>query len=239
MLSRYLEVSGLTQRALAARARVSPASLSRYVGGKTRPSRSAVTALDTALGASGALLEVWERTVTEDLPPFLRSVATLEAEAVRIDLVTAVALPGLLWCESYAAEVYRSGRKVQDVEHLARLRSERLGELTATVSAVFPLTALLAVPEPVRAAQVEHLLNLPPRVTFYVIPERSVLLGVPGPFSLYRLRDGREVATSDHLEDDAVYGDGVLPRVRDLLRDALALALPAQNSRDVLRGMQQ
>jgi hypothetical protein len=57
------------------------------------------------------------------------------------------------------------------------------------------------------------------------------------PFALFRLRDGREVATSDHLEADAIYGDAVLPRVRDLLRDVLALALPHMASIEKLRGL--
>ncbi|WP_158613049.1 Scr1 family TA system antitoxin-like transcriptional regulator [Nocardiopsis sp. Huas11] len=235
VLARYLELSGLTQRALCARAQVSPASLSRYLSGKTRPSRGAVTALDMALGANSALLTAWEDSVTDDLPPFLRDIDTLEREAVRIDLVSPVTVPGLLWCPSYAELVYRSGRKVRDVPRLARLRSERLGHLHGEVHAVFPLTALTWAPDSVRAEQVEHLLNLPDRVSVHLLPEGTLLFGVPGPFSLFRMHGGREVASSDHLEANAVYGDAVLPRVRELVRDAYALALPAMTSNEQLR----
>ncbi|MGW8529451.1 Scr1 family TA system antitoxin-like transcriptional regulator [Nocardiopsis sp. NPDC055824] len=234
-LARHLQLSGMTQRALATRSKVSPASLSRYLSGKTNPSRSAVDALDTALDAQGALLEAWRSSVSEELPAFLRDVDALERNASRIDLVSPGTVPGLLWSPRYAEAVYRAGRKVRDVKGLAQLRSERLPQLDTSVHAVFPATALLGVPEALRREQVSHLLALPDSVTLHVLPERTVLLGIPGPFALYRLRDGREVATSDHLEADAIYGDSVLPRVRELLRDALAVALPPAMGHEELR----
>ncbi|QKW31949.1 helix-turn-helix transcriptional regulator [Nocardiopsis flavescens] len=227
----------MTQKSLSARSRVSQASLSRYLSGKTRPSRPAVDALDAALGTNGLLLEAWKSSVNEELPPFLRDVDYLEREAMRIDLVSPVVVPGLLWSPSYAETVYRAGRKVMDVERLARMRSNKLGQISATVSAVFPVTALTCVPEPLRTEQVEHLLNLPERVAIHLLPEETLLMGIPGPMMLFRLNDGQEIAASDHLEANAVYGDGVLPRVRELLRDAYALALPSLISRELLMGM--
>nr|WP_312889529.1 Scr1 family TA system antitoxin-like transcriptional regulator [Nocardiopsis aegyptia] len=237
VLARYLELSGLTQRALSARSRVSPASLSRYLSGKTRPSRGAVAALDTALGANGALLAAWENTVTDDLPPFLLDVDVLEREAVRIDLVSPLAVPGLLWCPSYAELAYEAGRRVRDVRRLAQLRSERLGQLSAKVSAVFPLAALTHAPDDVRAEQVAHLLDLPDRVRVHLLPEGTILMGFPGPFQVFKLPEGREVAVSDHLEGSQVHPDSALPRTRELVRDALALALPPQTSMVELRRM--
>ncbi|MFE6448449.1 Scr1 family TA system antitoxin-like transcriptional regulator [Nocardiopsis dassonvillei] len=231
-----LTVSGLTQAALAARSKVSPASLSRYLSGQTNPSRAAVDALDAALGASGALLAAWTERVTDDLPPFLRDVDTLESEATRIDLVSPSLVPGLLWSPSYAALAYESGRRVQDVEALARRRSERLGEITATVSAVFPVSALEGVPDDIRAEQVSHLLSLPPRVSVHLLPPRTLLLGIPGPFQVFKLREGREVVVGDHLEGNHVYGDAALPRARELVRDALSVSLPHVISMNELRG---
>ncbi|WP_397221526.1 Scr1 family TA system antitoxin-like transcriptional regulator [Nocardiopsis lambiniae] len=227
----------MTQKSLSARSRVSQASLSRYLSGKTRPSRPAVDALDTALGTDGLLLEAWKSSVNEELPPFLRDVDYLEREAVRIDLVSPVVVPGLLWSPSYAEAVYRAGRKVVDVERLARMRSNKLGQISATVSVVFPVTALTCVAEPIRTEQVQHLLNLPERVAVHLLPEGTLLMGIPGPMMLFRMRDGREIAASDHLEANAVYGDGVLPRIRELLRDAYALALPSSISRERLMGV--
>ncbi|MFV2198061.1 Scr1 family TA system antitoxin-like transcriptional regulator [Nocardiopsis sp. LOL_012] len=137
-------------------------------------------------------------------PPFLRDVDTLEREATRIDLVSPHAVPGLLWCRSYAELVYEAGRKVRDVVGLAQLRSERLGHLSSKVSAVFPLSALTGAPQQVRAEHAEHLLGLPDRVSVHLLPEGTLLFGVPGPFSLFRMADGREMASSDHLEANAV-----------------------------------
>ncbi|WP_435110914.1 Scr1 family TA system antitoxin-like transcriptional regulator [Nocardiopsis synnemataformans] len=232
-------MSGLTQAALSARSRVSQASLSRYLSGKTNPSRKAVEALDTALEAEGSLLATWKDGVKDDLPPFLRDGNQLEGAAARIDLVSPAIIPGLLWCPAYAELVYRAGRKNSDIERLARLRSERLGQISAEVSAVFPVAGLTGVPEAVRTAQIEHMLSLPSRVALHLLPEGTLLLGIPGPFTLFRLRDGKEVALSDHLEGDAVYGDAVLPRVRELVRDAHALALPPMSSAEKLRRLMQ
>lgn len=233
-LRRHLQLSGMTQAALSLRSRVSQASLSRYLSGKTNPTRGAVDALDQALEADGAVLAAWTDEVRDDLPPFLRDVDTLEREALRIDLVSPVTVPGLLWCRAYARLVYRAGRKVRDVERLAQLRSDRLGHLSADVWAVFPVTALTGVPDAVRTAQVEHLLSLPEEVSLHLVPERSLLLGIPGPIMVFRLRDGRQVVTSDHLEGNQVYGDAVLPRVTELLRDSYALALPHRTTRELL-----
>ncbi|MGW9349757.1 Scr1 family TA system antitoxin-like transcriptional regulator [Nocardiopsis flavescens] len=236
-LRQSLEISGLTQAALASRAAISQSSLSRYLSGETHPGRKAVDAMDAALGLQGSLLAQWKDHVREDLPAFLRSGHALEGAAARIDLVSPVTVPGLLWCPSYAELVYRAGHKVEDTASLARIRSERLGEISAAVSAVFPVTALTWVPEAVRVQQVEHLLSLPERVSIHLLPEGTLLLGIPGPFSVFQLPDGREVTLSDKLEDDEVYGDAMLPRVRRLLRDSYALALPHMTSVEKLRGL--
>jgi transcriptional regulator with XRE-family HTH domain len=234
VLRRHLQLSGMTQAALSSHSRVSQASLSRYLSGKTNPTRGAVDALDQALEANGAVLAAWKEEVRDDLPPFLRDVDTLEREALRIDLISPVTVPGLLWCQAYARLVYRAGRKVRDVERLAQLRSERLGHLSSDIWAVFPVTALTGVPDAVRADQVKHLLSLPEWVSLHLVPEKSLLLGIPGPIMVFQLRDGRHVVTSDHLEGNQVYGDAVLPRVTELLRDAYALALPHKTTRELL-----
>ena len=227
----------MTQSALASRAKISESSLSRYLSGETHPGRKSVEALDAALEMDNELLTAWKDGVRDDLPPFLRDGNQLEGAAVRIDLVSPVTVPGLLWCPAYAELVYRAGRKVEDVSRLARLRSERLGQLSADVSAVFPVTALTGVPESVRKAQVEHLVSLPERVSVHLLPEETLLLGIPGPFSLFQLADEREVTLADKLEGDEVYGDAILPRVRRLVRDAYQLALPHMASIEKLRGL--
>lgn len=237
VLRQSLEISGMTQAGLASRAKVSESSLSRYLSGDTNPQRKAVEALGKALGMKDELLAAWEDGVRDDLPAFLRNGNVLEGAAVRIDLVSPMTVPGLLWCPAYAEAVYRAGRKVTDAESLARIRSQRLGEISAEVSAVFPVTALTWVPEAVRVQQVEHLLSLPDRVSVHLLPEGTLLLGIPGPFSVFQLPDGREVTSSDHLEDDEFYTDAVLPRVRRLLRDVYALALPHMTSIEKLRGL--
>lgn len=99
-----------------------------------------MNALDSALSSDGALLDSWREEITEELPPFLRDAGNLERQARRIDLVSPVTVPGLLWCVPYAEMVYRAGRKVQeeDIERLARMRSERLESLSSEIVTVFP-----------------------------------------------------------------------------------------------------
>lgn len=239
VLYQQLQVQGMTQAKLSRISGVSQSSLSRYLSGKSNPSRDAVNALDSALSADGVLVASWREEITEDLPPFLRDAGNLERQARRIDLISPVAVPGLLWCSPYAEMIYRAGRKVkdEDIERLARIRSERLHSLSAEIVAVFPMTALTCAPEPVRAEQAEHLLALPGRVTVHLLPEGSVLWGAPGPFGVYRLVDGREVVLSDRLEGAEAYGESMLPRARELVRDALSLALPPLISTENLRGL--
>nr|WP_275040991.1 Scr1 family TA system antitoxin-like transcriptional regulator [Nocardiopsis valliformis] len=238
-LRRQLQVQGMTQAKLSRISGISQSSLSRYLSGKSNPTRDAVNALDVALSADQELIASWREEITEDLPPFLRDAGNLERQARRIDLISPVAVPGLLWSVPYAEMVYRAGRKVKEegIERLARMRSERLQALNAEIVAVFPITALTWAPERLRVEQAEHLLALPDRVAVHLLPEGSVLWGTPGPFGVYRLIDGREVVLSDRLEGNEAYGESTLPRARELVRDALSLALPPMVSTEKLRGL--
>ncbi|WP_304451625.1 Scr1 family TA system antitoxin-like transcriptional regulator [Nocardiopsis sp. YSL2] len=158
-------------------------------------------------------------------------------EAIRIDLVSPLGVPGLLWCPGYAEMVYRAGRKVTDVARVAQLRSERLSHLSAEVWAVFSMAALTGVPREVAVAQVEHLLSLPERVRLHLIPEGegTGLVGIPGPMMVFTLADGRKVVTSDHLEGSVVHASSVVARAQELVRDALSLAMPPTMSLSALK----
>lgn len=118
---------------------------------------------------------------------------------------------------------------------MAKHRAQRLGQLHAEVSAVFPLAALTGLPRTVADAQVEHLLSLPDRVTVHLLPESSLLLGIPGPFMLFTLPPNRQVVTSDHLEGSVVHPGASVGRAAEILRDALALALPPSLSTGALK----
>ncbi|GAB2500379.1 MULTISPECIES: helix-turn-helix domain-containing protein [Nocardiopsis] len=240
-LRKSLDLSGLTQSALSRRTGISQASLSRYLNGHVMPSRDVVVALGEALGVGEDVVTAWENHINGgELPHFLRDIGRLEEMAARVDLIGPVAVPGLLWCLEYARLVFRSGQPLlseDHVERLARLRSARLEQLTAHVSAVFPMTALTGVPDDVGRAQAQHLLDLPERVSLHLVPEGSILLGVTSPLMMFRLVDGRQVATSDHVDGNAIYSDSVLPRISELVRNALALSLPHMATRDVLEGL--
>lgn len=237
LLSQELQVQGMTQSKLSRISEISQSSLSRYLSGNLHPSRDAINVLDVALSAGGKLIESWKEEIIADLPPFLRDADNLERQAQRIDLIPPVTVPGLLWSVPYAEMVYRAGRKVreEDIERLARMRSERLRSLSAEIVAVFPVTALSRASESIRIEQAEHLLTMPERVKIHLLPEESVLWGTPGPFGVYRLVDGREVVLSDRLEGNDAYGESLLPRARELVRDALSLALPPTISTKNLR----
>lgn len=239
--------AGLTIRDLARELGVAVSTVSRWERGENVPKRDDVEKLDTALGARGKLLRVWAAEASgSSLPPWMQDTARLTGEAVGIEYFSPSLVPGVLQCPEYAEVVFRYGQPLEspdEVRRLAAARSGRYDQLRRgrdpKISAVFPLSALTWVPEGPRRAQAAHLCGIidTGRVTVCLIPEGTLLVGIVSPLLMMRLADGGRAATSDHVGGNAPLGDADLDRLDALAKEAYALAMPSQQSREVLGDM--
>jgi hypothetical protein len=179
-----------------------------------------------------------DHTSANGLPAWLRSDNELLKRAVSVEFVTPVLVPGVLQCESYARFAIAEGRPndpLNIIDDLVRVRLSLLRDMLR-VSAIFPESALECAPTLVRAEQARHLLELSQegRARIHLVP--GVLVGVTSPFQVYRLRDGKEVATSDHVRGNVVFSEpSDLTPFRDLARAALGYARPLSDSLRVLK----
>jgi hypothetical protein len=241
-LTRLRKLAGLTQAHLARAANMSEAAVSRYALGRTLPERPYAERLDAALCARGELMKHWRRaTTSQNWPEWARDMAGIE-EAGRILHVAAPAfVPGYLQSPKYAELVFRAWWPLasdEEVDRLTKLRTERLSQLPRLrVTAIFPVTALTGVPDEVRKEQVAHLLGLidKGRVEVHLVPEGSLMLGLVSPLMVFRLHSGDAAVSSDHVSGSVIYEPDQYDRLTSLITGALAVALPAGHSLEVLK----
>lgn len=243
ILTRYRDIAGLTQSQLAARARTSSSSVCRWEGGSVLPKRRNAELLDEALDAKGRLFALWlTATGGKTVPEWGVDVAELEASGVSVEWVCPLpAVPGILQSPKYARTVFEEAQPflpAKELDRLTRIRCERLDQVPhLKVVAVFPVSALTTFPQEVRSEQAGHLLRLAEsgRARVLVIPEGALLVGLPSPLLVFRMRDGSTVASSDHANGNIVYreGDG-LDRLAELVKRFMQAALPDRESRKVL-----
>ncbi|MBR8744043.1 helix-turn-helix transcriptional regulator [Nocardiopsis sp. MG754419] len=241
-LTKERKRAGYTLRRLAHEAGSSSSTLSRWENDHFVPARDDAVKLDKALKLRGALFRKWEKLTSEStLLPWMQNAGNLEEAASLIEYVSPVLVPGLLQSPSYAEIVFREGQPLSQAAEIRRLVSVRCGRYEhlrtrndPRVSAVFPVSALLCVPQSVRIEQVDHLLSMD-RVSLHLVPEGSALIGITSPMLLVRLLEGGKAASADHLTGNVVYGetDG-FDRLTELVKRALAMALPTPQSRKVL-----
>lgn len=241
-LAKERKRAGHTIRRLAKKAGKSSSTISRWENDQFVPARDDALGLDKALELRGALFRKWEGFTAEStLLPWMQDAGKLEEAASLIEYVSPVLVPGLLQSPSYAEIVFREGQPLlpaYEVQRLAALRCARYEQLRAQndpwVSAVFPVSALLCVPEAVRAEQVSHLLSLE-KVSLHLVPEGSALIGVITPMLMVRLLEGGKAASADHLTGNVVYGEtDDFDRLTELVKRAFAIALPEPQSRKLL-----
>ncbi|WP_431871930.1 Scr1 family TA system antitoxin-like transcriptional regulator [Nocardiopsis eucommiae] len=242
-LTRYREIAGLTQYQLAKKAQTSASSVCRWEGRAALPKRKNAELLDKAFDARGKLFAVWRTAAGgKSVPEWDADVAELEASAVSVEWVCPLpAVPGILQSPKYAQIVYEEAQPflpAKEHERLAKLRCERIDQVPdLRVTAVFPVAALTTFPENARKEQAAHLLKLTEsgRVRVLVIPDGTLLVGLPSPLLVFRMRDGSTVASSDHANGNRVYRDGEgLERLAELVKRFMQSALPDRESRKVL-----
>lgn len=241
-LTKFRELSGLSQKQLAFRVAASVASVSRWTNGHSTPKLPMAEVLDRELGANGKLLAAWrEATSGMTVPEWARSLASIELTARTVQVVSPVLVPGYLQCPLYASMVFRSGWPLasdEEIAQLTKLRTERLAQLPKLrVTAVFPVTALTGVDDRVRKEQVARLLDLiaSERVVVHLVPEGSILIDPASPMMAFRLHSGELVITSDNPDGNVIHAAHTHERLYALMMGALAVALPARHSLEVLR----
>ncbi|MFC3995655.1 helix-turn-helix domain-containing protein [Nocardiopsis sediminis] len=243
-LTRFRELAGLTQLQLANRSGTGHSSVNRWEKGGSLPKRDNVERLDVALNANGKLLATWRRSTTgTGLPEWARDLDAIELAARHLSITAPTLVPGLLQCESYARTVFRAGHPLaspEELDQLVTLRCGRLAELEdLTVTAVFPVSAVTAMPEPVRRAQAAHLLKWADtdRVAIHLVPEGTVLLVPTSPLMIFTLRSGDLAVASDHAAGNLVYETDAHERMLASYTSALAASLPVTLSLDILRNL--
>lgn len=241
------ETAGLSLRDLAKESGLAASTISRWENDRVVPQRADVIKLDKGLSARGRVVSVFEVMTSVRFPPWMRSVTRLEEAAELIELVSPHLVPGLLQSPLYAREVFREGLhqgSPEEVDKLIALRTSRLARLRVSnnprITAVFPMFALLHLPDRVREEQVRHLLEISEseRVAIHVVPEGTLLMGVVSMLVFLNLRDGGKAAVSDHVDGVTLYEDRKsYARLEGLVKQALGSALPTKQSRKALEDL--
>lgn len=157
-LARFREFAGLTQLQLAKKSQTAHSSVNRWEKGGSLPKRDNAEALDEALGAEGVLLAAWRAVATGNgLPEWARDLDAIERAARQVTIVVPALVPGMLQNSEVARCVFRAAHPLataDELDRLVALRTGRLKELPELeVTAVFPVTAVSALTEPLRRPQ--------------------------------------------------------------------------------------
>ncbi|MDT0329330.1 helix-turn-helix domain-containing protein [Nocardiopsis lambiniae] len=239
--------AGHTLRKFSSLTNFAISTLSRWENDHKPPVRADVEKLDRVLGVRGRLVDKWEAETSEGPPPWMRLPDAREARAVSIDTVSVSLVPGSVQSLEYARAVFRAGRPTaprEEVERLAQLRVNRYESLTKRndplVTAVFPMHSLLHLPPVVKEDQVKHLLRHLERgrLVVYLIPDHVPILSVSSSMQLYRLADGKAVASSDHVSGNVLLEKpSETATVESFIRDLIGLAHPRSESVPLLEGL--
>ncbi|WP_082166816.1 Scr1 family TA system antitoxin-like transcriptional regulator [Nocardiopsis sp. RV163] len=242
IIKTFRDLQGLTQEQLAARVGCSAASVSRWVNGQSLPHLPLAEKMDKVLRADGKLIAAWRQATSgHALPEWARDLEAIERAARQLSIVAPALIPGLLQCPEVARGVFRTAQPLataKELDRLVALRTGRLEELPdLEVTAVFPVTAVSGLPEPLRRAQVPYLIEWAEtgRVAVHLVPEGTTLLGPSAPLMLFRLESGELAVVSDHADGNVIHEDSTHDRLSAQATTALAASLPLALSLDVLR----
>ncbi|MEU3229203.1 Scr1 family TA system antitoxin-like transcriptional regulator [Nocardiopsis alba] len=244
LLKLKCDLAGLTQAQLAGRMGCSTATVSRWANGHAAPHRETAERLDKQLNANNELISAWEQVKsTKITPEWAESLNNLEDEALHVQVASPALVPGYLQSLRYAAEVFRAwspSAPDEEIQELARIRVDQLEQMPSLrVTAVFPVLGLTAFDAEVQKDQARHLLKLVQagRVRVHLVPEGSLLLSVTSPVLIFQLKSGARVMSSDHLDGNFIYDVVRTERLAPLVAGAMAEALPARLSIEVLKGL--
>lgn len=235
----------MTQTQLARRVGASSSAVCRWENGQSMTKRDYAERLDKELDAHGKVLAAWiEVTSGTTLPTWMQDAGRLVEEAVSIEYVSPVIVPGLLQSPEYARLVFKWGDPITDHDEIERYVSARVSRYEylrkrndPSIAAVFPETALSHLPRPVMTEQAKHLLNLiDAGVRVHLVPAGTLLMGITSPLFLVRLVGGGMAASTDHVSGNFVLdADEMIDRVSELVKRAYAAALPQHQSHEGIK----
>ncbi|WP_306368066.1 Scr1 family TA system antitoxin-like transcriptional regulator [Nocardiopsis sp. CC223A] len=238
------EAAGLTQTQLARSANLSLSSLNRWENSGSLPKRENAETLDRILGCDGTLLARHQEAKDGfSIPLWARSLSRIEPEARAAEVATPGMVAGYLQCPSLASLLFRTARPWMTEEEIAKLtalRCQRLHQLPKLkVTAVFPLFVLDALSQDIRAEQVSTLLEWVDtgRVTVHLVPRGSILLAPGSATTVYRFASGEVAVAGDWSGGTVLAERADQPALLGAVSSALAAALPARESREVLEGL--
>ncbi|MFC6061884.1 helix-turn-helix domain-containing protein [Streptomyces ochraceiscleroticus] len=208
-LRRLRERAGLTLAQLGDIVYLTGSMIGQIETAAKTPKDEHIPRLDTALGADGALVRLWEMAKRQRLPSWYQRIAHLEATASEIRVFQAQLVHGLLQTPDYARAVLRvSSHDDLDAAVEARMDRQRILRRTEPplLWVVLDEAALyreIGGPQ-VMAGQLAHLLDAQDarNVDVQVLPFKAgAHAGVLGSFNIYSFDDQSDVAYMEGYEE--------------------------------------
>ncbi|MFI8995185.1 helix-turn-helix domain-containing protein [Streptomyces sp. NPDC053542] len=208
-LRRLRERAGLTLEQLGKIVYLTGSMIGQIETAAKTPKDEHIPRFDTALGADGALVRLWEMAKRQRLPSWYQRIAHLEATASEIRVFQAQLVHGLLQTPDYARAVLRvSSHDDLDAAVEARMDRQRIlrrnePPLLWVVLDEAALYREVGGPQ-VMAGQLAHLLDAQDarNVDIQVLPFKAgAHAGVLGSFNIYSFDDQSDVAYMEGYEE--------------------------------------
>ncbi|WP_433228121.1 helix-turn-helix domain-containing protein [Actinomadura formosensis] len=244
---RFREAKGWSQENVARRARDGEGVTPQYIGqvetGRTRCTREFAETMDRELETGGELVELWEDLVKGAEFPTWYEWLPVEETAEELTSWNLSLVHGLLQIPSYA-EMLLYGDKEKVEERIARqsILTRKSPPPPGCTFLIDEGVLLREVGNPaIMRAQLDHLIEAPKAlgVSLHIVQMRGDHLGNASSFTIATMEDMREVAyfespargfTLEEYEE--------LAALRRALREIRGLALPVDQSLDVIRKVQ-
>jgi transcriptional regulator with XRE-family HTH domain len=244
---RFREAKGWSQENVARRARDGEGVTPQYIGqvetGRTRCTREFAEQMDRELDADGDLVELWEDLVKGAEFPTWYEWLPVEETAEELTSWNLSLVHGLLQTPGYA-EAQLNGDKEKIEERLARqhILTRKSPPPPGCTFLVDEGVLLREVGNPqVMREQCDHLLEAPKSlgVSLHIVKMRGEHPGNISSFTIATMEDMREVAYFEcPARGFTLEASDELAATRRALREVRALALPVDQSLDVIRKVQ-
>jgi transcriptional regulator with XRE-family HTH domain len=244
---RFREAKGWSQDNLACRARNGQGVTPQYIGavetGRTRCTLEFAEEMDGLLEVNGELLALWEDLVKDATFPTWYEWLPIEETAEELTSWNLALVHGLLQTPGYA-EAQLMGDKKKTEERLAR-QSILTRENPPPPGCTFLIdegVLLREVGNPqVMREQCDHLIEAPKAlgVSVHIVKIRGEHPGNVSSFTIATMEDMREIAYCEcPARGFALEAADELVALRRALREVRALALPVDQSLDLIRKVQ-
>lgn len=242
-LRRYREAAGLTQDQLGAKVYCTGSLIGQYETARKIPTRRFTMQLDDVLNTGGALLRLLDMALCFQVPLQAKEIDDLEAEAAQAYFFEPSVVHGLLQTKGYAQEVLGVLHKDDlDAKLANRLDRQLILERQnpALIWVVLGEAALHQVvgSREIMRNQLAHLLAFRDHraVHIQVLPfTAGAHVGLTGAFTLFRFRNGPDLAFSEGYEAGHLTANPEDITARTLRYAHLqAAALSIQDSADLI-----